>query len=341
LLPIRSIQELPAPKILVIRFARMGDVLLLVPTLKVLRRNLPRAIISVLVGHRCAPILEMCSAVDEVIPIDRVAMRDGSKLKAIQSISRLAERVRKARFDLVLDLHSFRETNLLSWYSRASWRLGLRRANAPFLSFCFNLEPVLEDKTRHVSSVFLSVLDVLGLDRGEPDYRLDISQTDCEYGEKLLHRSYFDPEVRWVGINVGAGSLGRMWPPDRFSELAVRLIQDFMAHVVLFSGPQEGGVAKQIEAKIADPGRVVTVGPLSLRELASVVSQCHLLISNDTGPMHLGPATGVPTLGLFSLGYPEHYRPMGRFDRYLKKSSIQDIEVEEVCQNVAQMLPLT
>jgi ADP-heptose:LPS heptosyltransferase len=325
----------------VIRFARIGDVLLLIPTLKALRRNLPQATISVLVGHRCAPILEMCSAVDEVIPVNRMAMRDGSRLKAIQDICRLAERVRKARFDLVLDLHSFRETNLLSWYSRASWRLGLRRANAPFLSFCFNLEPVLEDKTQHVSTVFLSALDVLGLDREDPDYRLDLSQADCEYGKKVLYRTHFDPHVRWVGINVGAGSPGRMWPLGRFSELAVRLIQDVGAQVVLFSGPQEGNLAKQIEAEIADPGRIVAVGPLSLRELASVLSQCRLLISNDTGPMHLGPATGVPTLGLFSLGYPEHYRPMGRFDRYLKKASIQDIEVAEVCQNAAQMLGLT
>ena len=182
MLPIRSIQQLPAPKILVIRFARMGDVLLLVPTLKALRRNLPRAIISVLVGHRCAPIVELCSAVDEVIPVDRLAMRDGSKLKAIQDIYRLAERIRRARYDLVLDLHSFRETNLLSWYSRASWRLGLRRANAPFLRPCFNLGSVPEDKTRHVSAVFLSTLDLLGLDTGEPDYCLDLSQKDLLKG---------------------------------------------------------------------------------------------------------------------------------------------------------------
>jgi ADP-heptose:LPS heptosyltransferase len=184
-------------------------------------------------------------------------------------------------------------------------------------------------------------LDLLGLDTGEPDYCLDLSQEDREYGKKVLNRSRFDPNVRWVGMNVSAGSPGRMWPLERFSELTARLVEDFGAHVVLFSGPLEAGASKQVEIEFGDPYRVQAVGSLSLRELASVVSQCHLLISNDTGPMHLGPATGVPTLGLFSLGYPEHYRPMGRLDRYLKKASIQDIEVGEIYRNAVEMLGLT
>jgi heptosyltransferase II len=336
--PPRHLKDLASPKILLIRFARLGDVTLLVPTIKALRGEIPDAHIAVLVGHRCAPILEMCSAVNEVIAIDRIAMRDGNKLIALWDIFRLAERIRKAHYDLVLDFHGFRETNILSWYSRAPWRLGLKRAQAGYLPFCFNLDPVIEDKAKHVADVFLSLLRPLGVLRVPEDIQLDLSPSDLARADDFLRRHEVTSDAFLLGFNVGAGSIGRAWPQNKFAELAEKLIVQYKATIILFSGPQDGDFSKQVADLVKTPTRPLVADKLSLRELAAVICRCKLLVSNDTGPMHLGPAVGVSTLGLFSLGYPENYRPLGRFSRFVKRQPIESMGVEEVYGNVVEML---
>jgi heptosyltransferase-2 len=330
-------QQLNPSKILLIRLARLGDVILLVPAIKLIRRRFPTAHISVLVGHRCAPILEMCSAVDEVIATDRVAMRDGSKWVALKTIFELAERVRKFHYDLVIDFHSFRETNLLAWYSGASSRLGLKRAHSAYLGFCFNISPVLEDKWRHVSSVFISLLAPLGIQPSDEDIRLDLSTEDLSVTSDFLFQRGVAPNSCLFGFNVGAGSPGRMWPKERFASLAKKLSQDYDATVILFSGPQDGGFAKEV-AELIEGLPTIVANQLSLKALASVMSRCKILISNDTGPMHLGPALGVPTLGLFSLGYPENYCPLGKASRFIKRHPIETLQVEEVYTIVKEMI---
>ena len=71
--------------------------------------------------------------------------------------------------------------------------------------------------------------------------------------------------------------------------------------------------------------------------MASVIAGADLLVSNDSGPMHIGSALGVPTLGIFSSSLPEHYRPVGPKDRYIKKESMKDVQLEEVLESIIQM----
>ncbi len=123
--------------ILAIRFARLGDVILLLPALTAIKLSLPHARLTLLTGHRCADIAGMCPAVDEVIAVDRIAMRDGPVRNALRDVKQLVSDIRSRNFDAVIDFHSFRETNLLTWFSRAPLRIGLKRYNEAFLSFCF------------------------------------------------------------------------------------------------------------------------------------------------------------------------------------------------------------
>ncbi len=324
-------------RILLVRFARLGDVILLIPAIRALRHQFPNAHISVLVGHRCAPIIEMCSAVDEVVMVNRMAMRDGSKLAAARDILKVVKMIREAKYDLVVDFQSFAETNLLAWYSRAPWRLGIRRTNGAYLSFCFNLGPVVEDKSLHVSSLFLSLLEPLNMVSEESRILLDIPAEEERRADAFLCNCGVLPGDFIIGFNVGAGSPGRIWPKGKFAELAERLIHRYGAKVILFSGPQDGDCSRQIADAIRPAGAVVA-NQLSLKTLAATISRCKVLVSNDTGPMHLGPAVGVPTLGLFSLGYPENYCPLGGFSRFLERQPIEALGVDEVCSNLTQMI---
>jgi len=323
-------------KILIIRFARLGDIILLVPALRALRKQFPGAKLDVLVDHRYAPILKMCSAVSEVIPVNRLEMRDGNRLKALWNILRLAENVRQRGYDLVSDFHSFRETHLLTWYSRARWRLGLKRIHSPYSSFCFNLEPVVEDDSLHVSSVFLSMLAPLGIKADASDCLLDLPCSHVNQAEEFL-RPYRIAGNEWfVGFNVGAGSKSRTWPQDGFAQLAVQVLHQPGARLILFSGPGEDKISLALHERLRS-SRVILAKNLRLPELAALFSKCRILVSNDTGPMHLGAAVGVPTLGIFSVARPEHYSPLGRFSRYVRSQSIQMVAVETVYAEFLQI----
>lgn len=326
-------------RILVIRFARLGDVVLLVPMLRELRNHFPHAELDVLVDHRYAPVLEMCSAVSQAIAVDRLEMRDSSKVRALGNILALAERLRRRRYDLVLDCHSFRETHLLTWYSRARWRLGLKRVHSPFLSSCFNLDPVPEDDSRHVSAVFLSMLEPLGILAGAGNYLLDLPPESLRKAERVLCPYRVTGNEWFVGFNVGAGSRSRTWPEEKFTQLAERILQQPSVRIILFSGPQEDEISWRLRERLQTE-RVILAMNLPLPDLAALLSKCGVLVSNDTGPMHLGVASGVPTLGLFSVARPEHYRPLGSLSRYLRGETIDAIAVDRVHAEFLQIQAL-
>lgn len=326
-------------RILVIRFGRLGDVILLTPALKALRARFPAAWIDVLVDQRYAPILAMCPAVSRTLPVNRMEMRDGSKLRACWSIFRLANILRRERYDLVLDCHSFRETHLLTWYSHAQRRLGLKRLHSTYLPFCFNMDPVPEEDSVHVAQMFLSMLRPLGIDAcsGDPP-GLEVPSDEVQRARDFLRNNRISNKTLLVGLNVGAGSAARTWPEESFACLAQKVFDHRPdARIVIFSGPGQDAVALRLSERLKC-GRVLLAPDLPLIELAAMMSQCTLLVSNDTGPMHLGAAVGVPTLGLFSVARPDHYRPLGSMNRWLRSLPIEALQVEEVWEQVSRML---
>src|SRR5215467_488727 len=197
-------------KILAIRFMRLGDVILLLPALARLKARYPNAHLTLLTDERCAPLAEMCPYIDEVMPVNRLAMRDGPLLPSIKAIANLIGDIRRRRFDVVIDFLSFRETNLLTWISGAAYRLGMKRHDRSYLSFCFNRPPVFEDKTLHVADMFQLMVTAVAGNRGE----------ETPLGSLILPDSARDcametvPEPLIVSLYVGAPVSVRRWPVD-------------------------------------------------------------------------------------------------------------------------------
>ena len=324
-------------RILVIRYGRLGDLVLLIPALRALRQRFPAAHISALVDRRYAAVPEMCSAVDRVIASDRIGMRDSPWWSGALSALRSAQELRKARYHLVIDFHGFRETNLLAWHSRAPWRIGLRRNEPSYLPFCFNLDPVPEDQNLHVADRFDSLVETLGVPPGPRDIRLEVPSENRTMAKRFLREKGMDGFPCLVGMNLGASAADKMWPAERFAALADKLAGRFDLGVLFLCGPGEEDLLRQAESSLKTD-RYALAGQLGLKDLAAVISHCHLLVSNDSGPMHFGPALGVPTLGLFSLSDPLHYRPLGDRSRLIRKVPVGVIEVEEVYEQVVEML---
>jgi heptosyltransferase-3 len=317
--------------ILAIRFARLGDVLLLLPALQRLKEEFPQARLALMTGHRCSPIAALCPAIDEVIPVDRIAMRDGPMWNAIRQMTRLVRDVRRRNFDVVIDFHSFRETNLLTGLSGAPTRIGLKRYQAPYWGFCFNQPPILEDKSLHVLEMFQKVVQAVINRSGSNNVVRGFSP------RPYLVLPGVVPERKKLILFVDAPVPDRIWPPDRFAAVADFAIETLGATVVVISSSSGVELAHRVRECSRHPKGISTETDLTLPGLAAIIASARLLVSNDTGPMHIGPAVGVPTLGLFSVGFPEHFRPVGPNDRYLRGLPIERIEVRDVTANVEQM----
>jgi len=315
-------------KILAIRFARLGDVILLLPALESLKDKFPGSQLTLMTGHRCAAIAEMCPAIDHVMPVDRVAMRDGSMWKALQDMTTLVRNVRRQQFDLVVDFHSFRETNLLTWLSGAPVRIGLKRYQAPYWRFCFNRPPVTEDKSLHVAEMFQKVVAAIPSSGVRPAVH-----------ERLTLRGVVAEKanIPTVALYVDAPVPERIWPPEHFAEVADFAVERLGAAVLVLSSKQGAELAKRVQRASRNGDRLALSTELTLPQLAKVIASARLFITNDTGPMHIGPAVGVPTLGLFSVGYPEHFRPIGDGDKFLRAIPIERIRVDEVIEVVGEM----
>jgi len=333
--------ETRVANILAIRFARLGDVVLLLQALGQLRSTFPEANLSLITGIHHAPLARLCPYLDEVIAVDRHAMSDGPKFRAIRDISALIHTVRSRQFDLAIDFHSFRETNLLTCLSGAQYRLGLKRSNRSYLSFCFNVEPVLEDKSLHVGEMFSRVAS--GAAGGavpncsKPNTSIVIPE---DIRDSVRNRYLPDAEeTTIVAVYVGASVSSRRWPTEHFAAIADHVAAVWEANVLILTGISsvEQAIGLEVEKLIKRHDRVQLVAGLDLPSLAGAIGLASLLVSNDTGPMHIGPALGVPTLGIFSQSSPVHYRPVGRGDRYVKKKHIEEVKVAEVIEIMGQM----
>jgi len=319
--------------ILTIRFARLGDVILLLPALSTIKSSFPDAKLSFLTGHPCASIAEMSPAVDHVISVDRIAMRDGPLWKALHDVKNLVADIRSRNFDAVIDFHSFRETNLLTWFSRAPLRVGMKRHDAPFLPFCFNEPPVSEDKSLHVSEMFQRVAEGLkGVSRVSSDRNwVCVPETVLQWRRSVL------ADEPTLTVFVDAPVADRRWPPANFAAVADFAVERLGARVVVLSSSVNAAAAECVLQHSRNPRALRVFTDLSMPQLAAVIAGSQLLVSNDTGPMHLGPALGVGTLGLFSVGLPEHFRPIGKHDQFLRGNPIETIRVEEVTETVSEM----
>ena len=315
--------------ILVIDFGQLGDVVLSLPALAAIRTKFPRARVTVAVGRPAAPIVELAGVADKALAVDRVALRDGSKPLSVLRIARLVKDVRRSKFDFIIDLHSLSETNLLGYLSGAKVRLYKRRPgrSLDFLSN-FRPRPEVEDLSKHAIDRYLDVLAPLGVREVSRVPRLLPRAEDDRAVDALLKKARAGSDAPLVGMFPGAGHPSRRWPLERFAELARRMETDDGVRVVLFAGPEERPLVRQMRS--AFPRSTIVFDQLSITELAAAAARLAVFVSNDTGPMHIAAAVGTPVVML--LGHPTHtaYVPPGERHRVIHSRAMEEITVGQV-----------
>jgi ADP-heptose:LPS heptosyltransferase len=315
--------------ILVIHFGQMGDVVLALPAFRAIRERFPTAKITALVGKSAATIAHLAGVFDEALVVDRVELRDGDKLRSIGKIRALVRDVRRRRFDFIIDLHSLSETNLLGFLSGAKKRLYSNRENRS-LDFLgkFPERPPAEDKSKHVTDRYLEVLRPLEIADAPRFVEIEPEAAAVEFITHLIEETNSETG-NLVGIFPGAGHPSRRWSLENFAGLGRRLTAlNNPPRVVVFLGPEEADLRGEVEKLF--PEKTPVFDRLTIPQLIAALSLLRVLVSNDTGVVHLGAIAGTRLVLVMDERAPTSYLPLTGKVRVVRSGTIDKITVEEV-----------
>jgi len=320
--------------ILIIDFGQIGDVILSLPALKAVREKFPAAKITAMVGKSGAEIIEISDFADEQITVDRVKLRDAKKLESIKEVLKIFKDVRRRKFDFVIDLHSLYETNLLGYLSGAKYRLYINRENRS-LDFLANFQPKppLENKNLHLTDQYLNVLKPLGIENAPRSVEIQPREKDLQKIENLFQAI---KAKKLVGLFPGAGNSSRRWSLKKFAEAAQSLSKDKNLQTIVFLGPEEENLRVEVKEKF--PIETIILGKLSLLEFTAALSGLSVLISNDTGAIHLGAVVGTPIVLVMDRRAPTTYLPLTEKICVVNNDTIDEIGVAEVLQATLEFL---
>jgi len=323
--------------ILVIHFGQMGDVVLALPAFLAVRQKFPAARITALVGKSSATITRISGVFDEEIIVDRVELRDGNKLRSINKIRRLVREIRRRKFDFIIDLHSLSETNLLGFLSGAKTRLYANRENRS-LDFLakFPAKPPPEDKSKHVTDRYLDALKPLGIENAPHFIQLKPQTADVEFVTSLLKNQSAAAE-NLVGFFPGAGHPSRRWSLENFAALSKLLREnENPPQIVVFLGPEEKNMRGEIERIF--PETLVIFDNLTIPQLLAALSLLRVLVSNDTGPMHLAAVAGAAVVMISDERAPTCFYPLTEKLEVVRNAKMNETSPEEVYRATRKLL---
>ncbi len=290
-------------KILVIQPDHIGDVLLATPMIHALRQRFPRAQIDAVIGEWAKPVLESNPDINRVYVIN---FRQFNRVHAKSSRqTKTFWKLRSNKYDLaVMGRSRNRLIRLFAWAIGAKQRIGFKVPGKDRL-----LTIKVWQNTPHESVVLrnLRLAERLGADIRQPELIWKITETEKQYAEQHLDK-YPRP---MIGINPGAGTEAKRWPIARFAEVARKLQEKYGATIAITGSHADTSLAQKISSALVKPG-IDVAGKTNLRQLAALVAQLDLYISNDSGPMHIAAAVGTPVIDLHSgTDYPSMWRPWG------------------------------
>ncbi len=290
----------PAPsrvsRLLIIRADRIGDMALTTPALADLRAYFRKSEITVLAPPAPLELLREHPAVDRLVPL---------------SGDRLPETL-VGRFDLVIDFtpdESLRGA-LLARASRARLRAGFRAAGR---QACFSLRGARAASRRHIVDLNRDLLDSLGVPATTLRPALYLSAG--ERGQAQARLASLGAAAPRVAIHPGGHYPSQRWSPERFAEVVTSLTERIGAACIIVAGPDEQDLTQRVRAATPD---ALNAGPLSIRDMMALIGSCDLFVGNNSGPLHVASALGVPTVSVMGPSDPLRFAPRGAADRVVR-----------------------
>jgi heptosyltransferase-1 len=295
--------------ILLIKPSSLGDIVMALPALSALRRSFPQARISWLVRPEFALLIEGHPHLDEVILFDRkLHGRAWCNAMAARDLLGLITRLRRSRFDVVLDLQGLFRTGLLTWLSGCEKRFGPRWREMAHLFYTTSIPP--RPEWIHVVDYYLKLVGAMGATDLHAEFVLPEKPIAAGAAHVLLAQHHIDVN-RYAVIIPGSAQTSKCWPPERFAALVDRLASGHGLAVVATGSRSESAMIERIRSLAKyPPANLASQTPLP--ELVEVLRRAKLVVSNDTGPGHIAGALGRPLVMMFSWSNPLRVGPYGR-----------------------------
>jgi len=302
-------------RILITRTDRLGDVLLSTPVISALRERFPCAYIAMMVAPHARDIVEGNPYLDEIIIYNKEYFR-----KSLINTIKFTFDLRFKKFDLALILHPTDRVNLIAFLAGIKRRVGYNRKFGFLLTDRIVHTKQLGEK--HESEYCFDLLEYLGISAREKNLYMPIREESEKWVDALFLLENISLNDKLLGIHPAASCFSKIWPVERFAQLADRLSSIYGFKVLVFSGPKDIKLADEFIRNMK--GNAVNLaGKTSISQLASVLRRCRLFISNDSGPVHIATAVGTPVISIFGRNQkglsPRRWGPLGVRDRVLHK----------------------
>ena len=292
----------------------VGDTIISFPAVHALRRHFPKARISVLTKSRLAELWKANPSVDEVIPYD-MPTGAGRILGELQ----IARLIKQKAIDLAVIFPRSFSSALMVFLGGVPRRIGYK-AECRGLLLTERIACTVELLRKHRMYYYLHLIERLGSYPSPPLPSLALNGTQERWAEAFLSRNRLKGKLM-IGLNPGATyGQAKCWPPERFAELGRRLVRDHGASILIFgsSRPQEGELNAAIAEGIGE-GCLNLSGETSLLQLAALLRRCRLVVTNDTGTMHVAAAMGTRVIAIFGPTDPRTTSPLGKGHVIIRK----------------------
>lgn len=295
---------LPVRRILIVKPSSLGDIVQALPVAMTLRRQFPSSSIWWLANRNYIDLLRLVPVINKIIPFERERWWD------LIGLIKFFRNIRKFNFDMVLDLQGLFRSGFITGFSRAPLRIGFGKASpvrgkasngAREFSQIFYNNRIYTDK-RHAQERYLALAG-----GKEEVVRLNMPR-DTIWGDTDKVRIIINPGARW---NT------KRWYSNRYAELIDELDRRYDARIILIGDKDDMDVANNIANQITSPITNLS-GKTTLVELAAVLNRCDILITNDSGPMHLANLLGRPVVAIFGPTDPNKTGPAGEKNKILK-----------------------
>ena len=305
-------------RVLIVRLGALGDVVHAIPVAAALRRAYPHARIDWLVSAKHREILDLVPVIDR-----RLVVNDRGDASGGTSLLAAVRELRRARYDIAIDLQGLIKSALLARLSGAPRVLGFSasyaREGVARLFYTDVHDPGrggLYDprETRHVVDINLGVLALVGITAVRAEFPLETPSSAA--ARTIVEQT----GGRYALLNPGAAWPNKRWPPDRLAAVAVELRERHGVASVVLWGPGEESLAGEVVA--AARGAAVLSPKTTVGDLVAMARGAALMVSGDTGPTHIAAAVGTPIVGLYGPTRPVRNGPMSPLDITVSRDAI-------------------
>jgi lipopolysaccharide heptosyltransferase I len=293
-------------RFLVVKLGSLGDIVHCLPSIAQLRKAFPDAGIDWLIERKNKAVVELSGLDVHLIPIDTYQWRNSPGIGSAREIAELVWALSTDGYDCTIDFQGLLKSAFFAYLSGAPVRIGWERDFLKESVSRFFYTEVVTPKRIHIIDQQMELLKPLGID---PDWATEVRLQAADSARSSVRRK-LDGLRDYIVMNPGGNWPTKCWEPERYGELALRLMNDGQTVVVTW-GPGEEDLVRRL---VRSAGSGVREIPTTLEELIALCETARLFIGGDTGPMHFAAAVGAPIVAVFGPTSSDRNGPFRRED---------------------------